>query len=446
MKKTSMYLPLAVLVFSGLNACSTATFTGTTPNKATLPPSVVVKDPNLSCKIAPEVIKTGETALITVDALEYQGELFQTTKAPSGDLATKLLFKDGAYVREDGAANSIVTDKDGTYTVELRKSASADSMSSSCALTASATGEPPVVVNPPVVEPPLCEKEQKTIGADIAFIIDNSNSNAVTDCPEAREAGTHNGVAVYECMAQTNREVAVKAAFDLLSEIAAKDSTNAMAQSKLSIASFPSKEDYVTGWTDQSKGWIETNGTNKDKLTSVMSFSRKPSGMTPYLAAMTGAENAFAQTSADGRAKVAVLVTDGEPSDSNPSAVEAKAATLRSQGVKVITIYVTGSETRATRIKNHTDMMRGINDTRVKQSGKNWFAATYANFTEYMTALVGNGTKPGLVSKISSQTDEACKDNDVGMCAREVYEVQKSEALKDAFIQVIKTQAIGCEE
>ena len=444
MKKTSMYFPLAVLVFSGLSACSTATFTGTTPNKATLPSTVVVKDPNLSCKIAPEVIKTGETALISVDALEYQGELFQTIKAPSGDTASKLLFKDGVYVREDGAANSIVADKDGTYTVELRKTADAAGMSSTCAMTATTTGEPPVITDP--VEPPVCKKEQKTIGADIAFIIDNSNSNAVTDCPESIEAGMHNGVAVYECMAQTNREVAVKAAFDLLSDIAAKESTNAMAQSKLSIASFPSKEDYVAGWTDQSKGWIETNGTNKDKLTSVMSFSRKPSGLTPYLAAMTGAESAFAQTSADGRAKVAVLVTDGEPSDSNPSAVEAKAATLRSKGVKVITIYVTGSESRGTRIKNHTDMMRGINDARLKQTGKNWFAATYASLTEYMTALVGNGTKPGLVSKISSQSDEACKDSDVGMCAREVYEVQKSDALKDAFIQVIKTQAIGCEE
>jgi hypothetical protein len=441
MKKTSMYFPLAVLVFSGLSACSTATFTGTTPNKATLPSTVVVKDPNLSCKIAPEVIKTGETALISVDALEYQGELFQTIKAPSGDTMTKLLFKDGVYVREDGAANSIVADKEGIYTVELRKSADASGMSSTCALTASAGP-----IQPPPPPPPVCKPEQKTIGADVAFIIDNSNSNAVTDCPEAKEAGMHNGVAVYECMAQTNREVAVKAAFDLLSDIAAKESTNAMAQSKLSIASFPSKEDYVTGWTDQSKGWIETNGTNKDKLTSVMSFSRKPSGLTPYLAAMTGAESAFAQTSADGRAKVAVLVTDGEPSDSNPSAVEAKAATLRSKGVKVITIYVTGSESRGTRIKNHTDMMRGINDSRVKQSGKNWFAATYSNFTEYMTALVGNGTKPGLVSKISSQTDDACKDSEVGMCAREVYEVQKSDALKDAFIQVIKTQAIGCEE
>jgi len=337
-----------------------------------------------------------------------------------------------------------MADKDGTYTVELRKSSSAESISSSCVLTAGS--EPPPPILPPIIEPPICEKEQKTIGADIAFIIDNSNSNAVTDCPEAKEAGMFNGVAIYECMAQTNRELAVKAAFDLLSGIAEKESGNEMAKSKLSIASFPSSENYVTGWTDQSKGWIDTNSSNKDQLTSVMAFSRKPSGLTPYLAAMTGAESAFDKTSVDGRAKVTVLVTDGEPTDSNPSAVEAKAAALRAQGVKVITIYVTGSESRGTRIRNHTDMMQGINDGRVKQTGKNWFASTYASFTEYMTALVGNGTKSGLVTKISSQTDPACKDTDVGMCAREVYEVQKSEALKDAFLHVIKTQAIGCEE
>jgi hypothetical protein len=441
MKMTSYNLPLAALIFSGLTACSTATFTGTTPSKATLP--VVTKDPNLSCKISPESVQTGETAVISVDGLDYRGELFQILKAPGGEVATKLLFKDGAYVREDGSVNSIVADKDGTYTVELRKSASAESMSSTCTLTASSTTPPPP---PPPPPPPECKPEQKTIGADIAFLIDNSNSNAVTDCPEAKDAGLFNGVAVYECMAETNREAAVKAAFDLLSEIAAKESDNELAKSKLSIASFPSKENYVTGWTDQSKGWIETNSSNKDQLTSVMAFSRKPSGLTPYLAAITGAENAFNKTTADGRAKVAVLVTDGEPTDSDPSAVETKASALRSQGIKVITIYVTGSESRATRIKNHTDMMRGINDNRLKQTGKNWFAAAYASFTEYVTALVGNGTKPGLVTKISSQSDAACKDSDVGMCAREVYEVQKSEALKEAFLHVIKTQAIECED
>ncbi len=439
MKKTSVCLPLAVLVFSGLSACSSATFTGTTPKKATLPSTVVVKDPNLSCKISPEVIKTGETALIAIDALDYQGELYQTIKSPDGDAATKLVFKDGGYIREDGAANNILAEKEGTYKVELRKSASAESMSSSCVLT---VGSDPIVPSPP---PPICKPEQKTIGADIAFIIDNSNSNAETDCPEARAAGTFNGVAVYECMAETNRELAVKAAFEMLSGIAEKESSNEMAKSKLSIASFPSKENYVTGWTDQSRGWIETNSSNRDQLTSVMAFSRKPSGMTPYLAAMTGAESAFDKTSTDGRAKVAVLVTDGEPTDSDPSAVEAKAAALRAQGVKVITIYVTGSESRGTRIANHTEMMRDINNTRIKQTGKNWFAATYASFAEYITALVGNGTKPGLVTKISSQADAACKDSEVGVCAREVYEVQKSEALKDAFLHVIKTQVIECE-
>lgn len=438
MKKT-FYVPITALLLQLVSACSTATFSGTNPSRATVPPAE--KPPaQISCKIDPESVRPGEKAELSIDTVDFSGDLFQTIKSPDGEAAAKLVYKGGSYVLEDQTANIITGTKEGAYLVELRKVSGQEVPDATCSLAVTVVP----IVNPPP-PPPLCKPSQISVGADIAFLIDNSNSNAVTDCPSSKEAGTFNGVTVYECQKETNREIAVKAAFDLLADIAAKESNNPKALSKLAIASFPSSSDYVNGWTDQSNGWLEVNAAGKSKLDAVMAFSRKPSGLTPYLGAFTGAEQAFDKTAADGRAKVAVLVTDGEPTDSDPSAIEAKADALRAAGVKVITINVTGSESRATRIGKHTSMMENIDNKRLAQTGKHWFAAIYTSFSDYVTALVGNGTKPGLVSKISTQTDANCKDSDVGLCAREVYEVQKSDALKAAFLHVINTQAIGCE-
>lgn len=442
--KKSLYVPIAALLLQMVSACSTATFSGTNPSRATVPPAENLTS-KISCKVDPESVRPGEQAAISISADEFKGELFQTIKPSNGDaeVASKLVYNGDSYVLDDQSVNAVVGKAEGTYQIELKKVSDQATPDATCSLAVTLV-EPPVP--PVIVDPePICKPTQISVGADIAFLIDNSNSNAVTDCPDSKESGTFNGVAVYQCQKETNREIAVKAAYDLLADIAAKESGNPMALSKLAVTSFPSAADYVTGWTDQSKGWIDVNTANRSELDTVMSFSRRPSGLTPYLGAFTGAEQAFDLTTADGRAKVAVLVTDGEPTDSDPSLIEAKAAALRSAGVKVITIYVTGSESRATRLGKHTSMMQNIDQSRFAQNGKHWFAAKYASFTDYMTALVGSGTKPGLVSKITSPSDSSCKDSAVGMCAREVYEVQKSESLREAFLHVINTQAIGCE-
>lgn len=446
LSKRLLFVPMAAVLLQSLSACSTASFSGTAPSRAT---GQTPQTPgNLSCSIAPAAVKKGDSALVAVTADADVKELFQLIISPLGESSVRLVLKDGVWMKEDGTPNNLTGEAEGSYAVSLKKTAAQSTADATCSLTVSNTPVGSVDPTDPTVptdptEP--CSDGKRTIGADIAFLIDNSNSNAVTDCPAAKKAGVFNGVDLYECQDQTNREKAVNAAYELLATIAAKESDNPLARSKFAVASFPSASDYVTGWTDQSKGWIDVTAENRGKMNSVMAFSRKPSGLTPYMAAMTGATKAFEKASDDGRMKVAVLVTDGEPTDSDPSKVEAQAEALRSDGVKVITIYVTGSETRGTRISRHTTMMKDIDDSRFAQSGRHWFAAKYASFTDYMTALVGSGTKPGLVSKITSRSVESCKDTAAGLCAREVYEVQKSESLKDAFMHVIRTQAIRCE-
>ena len=72
--------------------------------------------------------------------------------------------------------------------------------------------------HPPVA--PTCS--EAPVGADVAFLIDNSSSNEVTDCPRPRATSRikPNGTAIFSCDAETNREKAVLAGYDLLNEIA----------------------------------------------------------------------------------------------------------------------------------------------------------------------------------------------------------------------------------
>jgi hypothetical protein len=260
-------------------------------------------------------------------------------------------------------------------------------------------------------------------------VIDNSNSNAATDCPASKKTGTFNGVDVYECGGETNREKAVMSAYDLLTNIATKEPGNKLAVSRIAIASFPTVENYVDGWAVRSN-FVNASSGNRAAVKSAMAFARKPWGLTPYGSAMSAATQIFGAAASDKRAKVAVLVTDGEPTDRDPPRVAKLAADLRASGVQVITVFVTSGEVRAARISKHTQMMQGIDDASVQQGAGHWYKTTqYASFSAYMAALVGGGSEPGLVARVSNK----------------VVEVQDSTALRAAFLKIIKTQAIGCE-
>ena len=272
-----------------------------------------------------------------------------------------------------------------------------------------------------------CTPTQQTIGAQIAFLIDNSNSNSATDCPGAKKTGTFNGTDLYTCASETNREVAVLAAYDTLAQYASAQPNNAKAKSDLAIASFPTSKDYVNGWTQESNGWVDADGNTKQTVANAMLFTRNPLGMTPYGAAMTAATDLFKSASTDARAKVFVLVTDGDPTDSDPSAVQAKADALKAQGVQIIVVTYTGD-----REGPHTQMMQGIDNTYFQYYGQHWYAPKYSTFADYMKALIGTGGKGGLAQTIASNGQSIL--------------VSDSSKLKDTFQSIIKTQAIGCNQ
>lgn len=241
-------------------------------------------------------------------------------------------------------------------------------------------GQPP----PGRPDSPQCHDQTHSIGVQVAFLIDNSSSNESSDCPDpvASDRRKPNGTPTYVCRKQTHREQAVLSAYDLLASVAAADKDNAPALSSLSVLSFPTTEN--AGFTAQ-QGWTAASGDdgNRDELSQGLRFARAPYGQTPYGEAIRGARELFSNAASDERAKVAILVTDGEPTDADPGAVAADAAELKKDGVKIITIYVTGAKERSERQAAHRRMMQTY--------GRSWYASHYGGFDEYFAALAGLG-------------------------------------------------------
>jgi hypothetical protein len=285
----------------------------------------------------------------------------------------------------------------------------------------------------------VCEDTQRSIGAHVAFLIDNSNSNSVTDCPSPVERGTQLNSRLYQCGGATNRETAVQSALKLLQAVAAKEAGNEAARSRIAVASFPTETDIIDGWTIQTKangandGWLEATDTSASTLGQSLAFTRRPAGLTPYAGAFNAATRLFGGDANDGRAKVAVLVTDGEPTDADPDAVAAQAQTLREAGVTVITVFVTSEQTRANRIAQHRAMLESYDrSSRTNPSRRRpWYEQAYASFDDYFRKLVGGGGEPGLVASVSSPG--------------EIVEVGQSAELEAAFQRIIRTKAIHCE-
>lgn len=279
------------------------------------------------------------------------------------------------------------------------------------------TSDDGVCVPPP---PPVCKKGAK--GAQIAFLIDNSTSNEKTDCPQPQASNRRkpNGESVFTCQGQSYREKAVLAAYDLLSKIAADEPDSALAMSAVAAVSFPLAEN--KGFRRQL-AWTRTTASSRTNLVSALQFARSPWGQTPYGAAFKGAAELFAEASTDARQKVAILVTDGFPTDSNPAQVLAEADALRAQGVKVMTVSVTGAQDRASRQADHSKMLQSFDAANRQANGAGWYdAKQYPNFATYIDAIVGLGGQ---------------------LAAGEVVEVQDAAALESAVLKLVG-QSVEC--
>jgi len=328
-------LTLISLLFFTVTACNEAQFAGNA-SKATNNRNVPnVIDSDLSCSINPNTINVNADASIAILATADKGELIQTIIRGEDTQRFEMTFKDLSYVRKDGEENKVKATTEGKYLVNLAYADSETQIVASCDFDAKAeTTTPPVNPEKPVVEP-TCEDDEISVGADIAFLIDNSNSNAATDCQDPEKVGNFRNAGLYSCSGETNREKAVKSAFALMQKISEKEPDNSLALSRVSVASFPSKDNFEGGWTQESNGWLNTDTTNLDALVQSMNFTRTPFGLTPYGSAFAAGSELFAGSETE-RNKVAVLVTDGEPTDQDPESVAIQAQELRDQGVEVI--------------------------------------------------------------------------------------------------------------
>jgi len=314
---------------------------------------------------------------------------------------------------------------------------------------------PTTVTTKPIAPTPECRDGQQRVGAHVAFLVDNSNSNSDTDCPNRRRIGSLNGSDIFECGSATNRETATLAAFDTLARVRATAVTpgeeQALATSRMAVASFPATSngrDGTDGWELRTRGgWLNVDDpARRAELGSSMSFTRRPGGMTPYGAAVDAARALFRSVPDDGKAKVAVLVTDGEPTDRDPVAVAEASADLARRGIELVTVFVTRGETRSQRVAKHTEILRTYNTNSVNQGRGTWFASRYQSFEAYIANLLGSNGTVSLLDRLTGRVDRSCQDTTGALCPRLTVEVADSAALTSAFERVITTRAISCKD
>lgn len=296
----------------------------------------------------------------------------------------------------------------------------------------------------PASEAPICTPSQKSIGANIAFLIDNSSSNNVTDCPGASKTGRFQDADVYTCSGETNREKAVLAAFDLLADVSARDAGPA-AVSNISIVGFPAANNSVQTVQMATNGWVSTRPATENRagLQGALQFTRQPMGATPYGTAIDAAGGLFAGVSDDARARVAVLVTDGEPTDRDPAAVATKAQALQAAGVEVITVYVTNSQSRVQREIAHQSMLTSWEQR--SSPGHFYNAQRYQSFDEYLAEVFGRNGRVSLADSVTSKIVPTCVDAPGAVCQRWKVEIPDSSALANVVKQIIRTRAVRCE-
>lgn len=294
------------------------------------------------------------------------------------------------------------------------------------------------------LDAPVCAANQKSIGANVAFLVDNSSSNAATDCPGATVARNINGADMYRCSQETNREKAVLAAFDMLADVSARDSSP-MAASNISIVAFPAEGNAVQTVKIATNGWVSSRpaAENRTGIQTALQFTRDPFGATPYGTAIAAANGLFSVNSNDGRAKLAVLVTDGEATDRDPAEVADRAKALRAAGVELVTIFVGNSQNRAQRQAAHAQMLQAWDQR--SMPGHYYNAQRYQTFDAYLDDILGRNGRVPLVDAVTSQVVPTCVDAQGSVCQRWKAEINNSNELTTVVKQIIRSRAIKCQ-
>lgn len=258
-------------------------------------------------------------------------------------------------------------------------------------------------INDPAAAPAIgdqCTDQALVTGAHIVFLLDNSGSMQKTDCQRGWGSG---------CMSQTNRESAVIETYNALSAIVSKYPDQSSAMSTMSIGQFTPGRSYGAPHTVA----METRGDGLSQLQNQLMFLRQPTGDTPYLDGTGLAKTLLDQVNVtfadDGKPRVVIMVTDGEPTDRNPAAVLADAKAIGASGAQWFTVMVNNGQTRDQRATTHRNMLlRDYERSRGrKQSNGHWYTENYPNFDAYFADIMS------LPTNMSNQVIEVTSANEL---------------------------------
>lgn len=274
----------------------------------------------------------------------------------------------------------------------------------------------------------VCQDQSTKIGAYVAVVIDNSGSNSEHDCPNAVAApGPVTSVPAYRCE-ETNRERAVLRSLKALSTPAVTpgpgQGSNAQAQSFVGVVEFPTKEDPYEGHKIWGQGWQpvdQSQGTMQDSL----AFTRTPYGQTPYGSGLSGAKTLMAAAPKD-RPRAIIFLTDGEPTDRQPSQTLHIAEQLKADGIEILTVFVNTQQDREKGRQEHRTLLKGFQDTLQQYNRTNWWIGNeFPSFESYLDTLLGGNGKPSLLDRITSPSRK--------------YEVSNSQQLETTLNSIVKT-------
>lgn len=253
--------------------------------------------------------------------------------------------------------------------------------------------------------PGVCASGEEYVGANFVFMVDNSGSMGVTDCPSGDEQNC----------GPTYRERAILNAFDILTKASDVSEYATKSMSTISIAQFtPQSRDATLNDFNWNLQTVQSFPEDRDDLESALEFTRAPAGDTPYFNALTIAQSIVqGEGLNEDQETVVVLVTDGDPTDRNPDEVRQLAASINA---KIMTIRVTPENwSQEIRRDKHLET--------ITRYYSDWSQESYPSTEAYTDDLLR------LVDDIS-------KDG--------VYEVNEAKELEDGIFNNIISQTVPC--
>ena len=141
-----------------------------------------------------------------------------------------------------------------------------------------------------------------------------------------------------------------------------------------------------------------------DILLQELKILRNPSSTTPYNQGLTNAKALFDLVPDPEKTKILLFITDGYPDDQDPQATLELAQSLKDQGIKIITLLVTGISSQNS-LTPALQLQKQNIIGYIRESSDYQIAAHYnSDLDRFFLDLLGDGTEqnPGLLVKISS--------------------------------------------